>query len=271
MKTTDAINRLCDEDAEYQLMTEILAEHEDAHLVDDMDVLYPVPIEGQKGGSEAHQVIIDCEFDSLKMLARLWKISPDNDRTRERTKNLVFKEIVDSFWVGNGKPEEYLRLLKTYPGSSFIKSKLNRGAWLKNRIYRSNVNIEGYAYWNAAIFVYMATRKYIMLPEDISLVLRSVAFNETVIPQSMFAPIVGAIGENGATELSLAEEEDAWSDLIYQLRNAITKHRKKTGRRYSRRPLDDRNADPQAREIIKTVRGIVDSCKKSAKTGPRRS
>ena len=243
--------------------------------------------------NEAMALFVEEISEGVNDMGKMMTITPvtmedrhPHKRLPESTaKMLQFeKEIVDripDFWASTDNTDttitqgeivvatEYkyrLGALLAVPGRSFVKTTFNRRAWIKNEVYRTNVNFEGYAHWNAAVFYYVARKIMKISDDDVNLVLRTIPFNDTIAYRAIFAP--KDIKLSGATHhASLLSPEKYRSHIIKfssELSNEITCHRQNTGRRYSARDVSVEGADPETREIQDRITEIYERYRKTA-------
>lgn len=252
MKIIEALQVLEQSDKKKKVVQEAYDEvfGEDLNF-DIKDTLIPMSMEERAGkddnyGGKRYSKMFKWEEIVAKALSSKYFMEKSENCSTDGTAKLAFREISRDHWNNKGTDDEYIRILKMYPESSFVKGMLNMKAWGRNPIYRSNVNYEGCSYRNAAMFHLVAKKYEGMNKDDINLVLRAVSFNNRGPRDPLF------LGTN-----ALFEEIELLKEISFNLNHAITVHRKKTGRRYSRRSVTDEDADNESRKIVKEIRRIV--------------
>jgi len=180
--------------------------------------------------------------------------------------NQIKSKITEKYWVRPTNRKQVLQTLMGNPIKSFAKTRLNNRAWIKNSVYRTNVNFEGYAHWNAAIFYWVAKRISKMSEDDINLVLRVIPFNETVAYRSIFAPL--SLSNKGTGNHSSLLSPERYREFLitfcHELSSAIVCHRQGTERRYSAREVTGNSVDPHTQEIVQQIRHIYNKHRKAA-------
>lgn len=151
-----------------------------------------------------------------------------------------------------------LESLMGSPIHSFTKTTLNRRAWIRNEVYRSNVNFEGYAHWNAAVFYWIARKVVKMSEDNVNLVLRVIPFNETSTYRSIFAPRkTSMVGPGHHTSLLSPERyRESLVNFCTELSNVIINHRQRTSARYSSRDVTDESVDIGTKEIVDQIKHV---------------
>jgi len=155
------------------------------------------------------------------------------------------------------------------PTDAFLKTTFNKRAWARNQIYRTNVNFEGYAYWNAAMVCFVAKRHVKMADEDLSLLLRLLPFNETFELTAMLAPQTKEKNVPGRnwhlSRLSPERYDRRLVLLIRSFNNEITDHRERTGRRYPARDVSGAKYDGCTEGLRDALTEIFNTHKESAR------
>lgn len=208
-----------------------------------------------KNDNASKNKMLAFEKKLVQLLPIIWKGS-------EQSKT----SLTEKYSARSETRSEFLSILMGNPVHSFVKTTLNRRAWATNHIYRINVNFEGYAYWNASVFYHVALKIAKMAEDDANLVLRTIAFNETISCRSMFAPksktLKGA--GNHASQLSPERYRELLTTFCLELSNTIISHRQRTGRRYSGRRISENSDDEHTREIVKQIKHIYKKHRESA-------
>ena len=209
----------------------------------------------KRNKDDATASMVSFEKRILELIPTLWAA------TRNTDTNITEDEIVEPV-----NHKQMLPALMAVPTKSFIKTTFNRRAWLKNEVYRSNVNFEGYAHWNAAVFYYIARRKIKMNDDDVNLVLRVIPFNESIAYRSIFAPRSLDIKGTGhhSSELSPEKYMEFLVRFISELSHEIICHRQATGRRYSARDVSAGGSDDETQKITNKILEIYERCREAA-------
>ena len=201
------------------------------------------------------QLMLQLDEKFAEVLPVFWRLA-GNFETRFTQKYVVIPET----------REQNINCLIASTTNSFLRTPMNRRAWGRNPVYRENVNFEGYAHWNAAIFV-CAARKYAnMSDEDINLVLRVISFNETIGYRAMFAPKSKELNgiNHHASRLTPEKYRDMLSSFCTNLQHAIKNHRQRTKQRYSARDIHGAGADTDTREIVDRIRHFYNKYRQEA-------